>query len=73
MSKQIVTLFARKEGMDLVKRHCREVQLPVGDLQRMLEEIIEKDPLQRRHGLWQAFDEILDASSIPDDETSRQA
>lgn len=73
MSKQIVTLFARKEGMDLVKRHCREVGLPVGDLQRMIDEIIEKDPLQRRHGLWQAFDEILDSSGTADDETSRQA
>lgn len=70
MSKQIVTLFAREEGMDLVRRHCRQINLPVADLQQMLEQIIEKDPLLSRSGLRTAFDEILDGGEAPDEDLS---
>jgi hypothetical protein len=63
MPKEFVTLFAQKDGQTLVRRHCRAVGLEVSDLKELVEEVIEKDSLQRRHGLWQFFDEKLDSTA----------
>jgi hypothetical protein len=60
MPKEFVSLFAQKDGQVLVRRHCRSVGLEVSDLKEMIEEVIAKDSLQRRHGLWQFFDEKLE-------------
>ena len=61
MPRDIVVLFDQEEGRQLIERHCRDIGLPVADLQRLIEEVIDKSTMQRRHGLWQAFDEVLDA------------
>ena len=61
MPRDIVVLFDQEEGRQLIERRCRKIGLPVADLQRLIEEIIDKSTMQRRHGLWQAFDEVLDA------------
>jgi|YNPMSStandDraft_2_1061718.scaffolds.fasta_scaffold10408_2 hypothetical protein len=71
MPKEFVTLFAQKDGQVLVRRHCRTVGLEVSDLKELVEEVIEKDSLQRRHGLWQFFDEKLD--SIAEEEGAATA
>lgn len=63
MPRDIVVLFDLEDGRRLIERHCGDIGLPVADLQRLIEEVIDKSPMQRRHGLWQAFDEVLDASS----------
>lgn len=60
MPREIVTLFAQPEGQTLIRRHCRKAGLEVADLRRLVEEVIDKDSMQRRHGLWQAFDEVLE-------------
>jgi hypothetical protein len=59
-------LFDQPEGRRLIEKHCYAISLPVGDLQQLVEEVIDKDAMARRRGLWQAFDEILDASTQPD-------
>jgi hypothetical protein len=46
------------------------MKLPIADLRQLVEEVIEKDSMAKRAGLWQAFDDILDA---PTDEPSGQA
>lgn len=61
MPRDIVVLFDQEDGRRLIEAHCRKIGLPVGDLQRLIEEVIDKSTMQRRHGLWQAFDEVLDA------------
>ncbi|GAB6066933.1 hypothetical protein JCM13664_02510 [Methylothermus subterraneus] len=65
MPQNLVILFQHPEGRRLIEQHCRRVGLAVGDLERLVEEVIEKDHMQRRRGLWQAFDEILDVSVPP--------
>lgn len=62
MPRDIVVLFDLEEGRRLIGRHCSDIGLPVADLQRLIEEVIDKSTMQRRHGLWQAFDEVLDTS-----------
>ena len=62
MPKDVVALFAQEEGKRLIERHCRGISLPVADLRRLVEEIVDKSAMQRRRGLWQTFDEVLDDS-----------
>jgi len=62
MPREIVTLFAQPQGQVLIRKHCRRVGLPIADLRTMIEEVIDKDTMQRRNGLWQAFDSILDSA-----------
>lgn len=62
MPREVVTLFAQPEGQALIRRHCRKIGLEVADLRSLVEEVIDKDSMQRRHGLWQAFDDLLDGA-----------
>lgn len=61
MARDVVALFAQEEGKKLIARHCRQINLPVADLRRLVDEVIDKNTMQRRRGLWEAFDEVLDA------------
>lgn len=70
MAREYVTLFASKEGQALLRRHCRRMGLPIADLRQLVEEVIEKDSMAKRAGLWQAFDDILET---PTEESSGQA
>lgn len=63
MPRDVVVLFAQEEGRKLVTKHCRRISLPVADLRRLVEEVVDKSTMQRRRGLWQAFDEVLDSES----------
>lgn len=63
MAREFVSLFTQKEGQALIRRHCRKVGLEVADLKRLVEAVIEKDSMGRRHGLRQTFDEILENSA----------
>ncbi|MFY7926087.1 MAG: hypothetical protein ACOVN5_09755 [Aquidulcibacter sp.] len=60
MARDAVVLFTQDEGKKLIQRHCRRIGLPVADLRRLIDEVIDKSTMQRRRGLWEAFDEILD-------------
>ncbi len=66
MARDVVVLFVQDEGKKLIQRHCRRIGLPVSDLRRLVDEIIDKDTMQRRRGLWEAFDEVLDVGSEPE-------
>lgn len=59
MPRDVVTLFAQEAGNKLIRKHCRQIGLPVENLRRLVEEIVDKSTMQRRHGLWEAFDEVL--------------
>lgn len=62
MPKDVVTLFAQEDGKKLIAKHCRSIGLPVADLRRLVEEVVDKSAMQRRRGLWQTFDEVLGES-----------
>jgi hypothetical protein len=61
MARGAIVLFEQPEGRQLIEKHCQSVGLPVEDLRRLVEEVVDKDSMQRRRGLRQAFDEIFDA------------
>ena len=60
MPREVVVLFDQSKGKELIEEHCRRIGLSPGDLKRLVEEVISKNTMQRRHGLWQTFDEVLD-------------
>lgn len=70
MPRDVVTLFAQEAGNKLIRKHCRQIGLPVGDLRRLVEEVVDKSTMQRRHGLWEAFDEVLGQTQDGDDDVS---
>ncbi len=63
MARDAVVLFTQDEGKKLIQRHCRRIGLPVADLRRLVDEVIHKSTMQRRRGLWEAFDEVLDTAN----------
>jgi hypothetical protein len=60
MPRDVVVLFNQPDGEALIRRHCAEAGVPFGTLEELLETEIERSGLQRRHGLREAFDDILD-------------
>lgn len=60
MARGAVVLFDDSTGRALVEKHCRDLGLNVADLERLLEELIAKDSLARRLGLYQFFDHFFD-------------
>lgn len=73
MAREFVSLFMQTEGQNLIREHCKKIGLEVADLKRLVEEVIEKDPMGRRHGLYQTFDEILDNSAEGDSPSDRSS
>lgn len=67
MPRDVVTLFAQEAGKRLIIKHCRQIKLPVESLRRLVEEIVDKSTMQRRHGLWEAFDEVLGETEDAED------
>ena len=59
MPRDVVTLFAQDEGKKLIAKHCRNIKLPVADLRDLVETVVEKANMGRRHGLTEAFDDVL--------------
>jgi hypothetical protein len=59
MARGAVVLFDDPTGRALVEKHCRDIGLNVADLERLLEELIDKDSLARRRGLWRFFDQFF--------------
>lgn len=70
MPRDVVTLFAQEAGKKLIRKHCRQIGLQVSDLRRLVEEVVDKSTMQRRHGLWEAFDEVLSQTQDEDDDAS---
>ncbi|MCS6891157.1 MAG: hypothetical protein RMK64_09275 [Rhodovarius sp.] len=62
MARELVSLFAQEAGRALIQQHCQRVGLEVADLQRLVEEVIDKDSMGRRRGMRQVFDSILDTT-----------
>lgn len=67
MPRDVVVLFAQEDGKRLIRKHCRRIGIEEADLRRLVEEVVDKSSMQRRAGLWQAFDEVLDNSTATEE------
>lgn len=58
--RDTVVLFSTQEGEALVRRHCRAAGIRLADLKDLVE--IEADHVgrQRKAGLWDQFQDVID-------------
>ena len=61
MPRDVVVLFARPEGRKLIERHCRKNGVRVADLRALVELEVGQVGRDRKHDLYPAFDEVIDA------------
>ena len=64
MSTNAVVLLDNSEGREMVKKACKEKELEFAEFKDLVQAIVEQTGKQRRAGLWESFDDILDRISI---------
>jgi len=62
MPRAAVVLLSDEEGRRLVRKHCRRAKMPVGDLERLVEELMRSTGGERRRAFFAACDDVFDAA-----------
>lgn len=60
MPRNVVVLLDNAEGRNLVKKACKERKVLFSEFQELVQAEVEQTGKQRKAGLWDAFDDILD-------------
>lgn len=60
MSRSVVVILDQKEGRNLVKRICRKYGVRIAEFEELVQAEVNQVGKQRKRGLWQDFDDILD-------------
>lgn len=66
MSRSVVVLLDNAEGRTMVKETCRANGLLFAEFQELVQAEVEQTGKQRRAGLWDSFDDILDRILVGD-------
>lgn len=66
MPRNIVVLLDNKEGRAMVKESCRDNGLFFAEFQELVQAEVEQTGKQRKAGLWDSFDDILDRIQVND-------
>jgi hypothetical protein len=61
-----IPLFEQGDARDALKKRCREAKIPIKLLQDLVEAEIEQIGKQRKRGLRERFDQLLDPTSGSD-------
>ena len=64
MSTNAVVLLDNSEGREMIKKACKEKGLEFAEFKDLVQAIVEQTGKQRRAGLWESFDDILDRISV---------
>lgn len=67
MTKKLVVLLDNQDGRKLVKNACKQHGLGFPEFEELIDAEVAQTGKQRRAGLWDDFDDILDR--IQTDET----
>ena len=60
----IVVILDQKEGRELVKKICRKHKIVFSEFEELVAAEVEQVGKQRKRGLWDAFDDILDRIEV---------
>ena len=60
MAQNVVVLLDNLEGREMVRQTCRENGILFAELQELIQVEVEQTGRNRRIGVWDAFDDILD-------------
>lgn len=66
MARSVVVLLDNKDGRAMVRRTCREHEILFAELKELIQVEVEQTGKQRRIGMWDSFDDILDRIEIED-------
>ena len=66
MPRSVVVLLDNTEGRAMVKDTCRANGLLFAEFQELVQAEVEQTGKQRRAGLWDSFDDILDRILVGD-------
>lgn len=58
--RNVVVLLNTEEGRGLARRKCRAISLRIATFERLIEAELDQQGKQRKAGLWEEFDQILD-------------
>jgi hypothetical protein len=60
MARNVVVLLDNPDGRALIKQACKSRSLLFPEFQELVQAEVEQTGKQRKAGLWDAFDDILD-------------
>lgn len=66
MPRNVVVLLDNPDGRAMIKGACKEKGILFAEFQELVQAEVEQTGKQRRAGLWDSFDDILDR--IQDDD-----
>jgi hypothetical protein len=58
--RNVVVLLNTEEGRSLARRKCRTISLRIATFEQLIEAELDQQGKQRKAGLWEEFDQILD-------------
>ena len=66
MPRNVVVLLDNTEGRAMIKNACKENGLIFAEFEELVQAEVEQTGKQRRAGLWDSFDDILDRIQVED-------
>lgn len=66
MPRNVVVLLDNTEGRTMIKAACKANDLRFSEFQELVQAEVEQTGKQRRAGLWDSFDDILDRIQVED-------
>lgn len=60
MPRSVVVILDQDDGRKLVRQLCRKYAIPLGEFEELVQAEIEQNGKQKKRGLWDQFDDILD-------------
>lgn len=66
MAYNVVVLFDNADGRDMISNACKENGFLFAEFQELVQAEVEQTGKQRRAGLWDSFDDILDRIQVED-------
>ena len=60
MPRNVVVLLDNADGRAMIKDACKEKDLIFSEFEDLVQTVVDQTGKQRRAGLWDSFDDILD-------------
>lgn len=70
MPRNVVVILDQKEGRDLVKKICKKHKIAIAEFEELVAIEVEQVGKQRKRGISDSFDDILDRISAEEDDVS---
>ncbi|MEQ8710241.1 MAG: hypothetical protein RIC36_14715 [Rhodospirillales bacterium] len=64
MPRNVVVLLDNPDGRTMIKAACKEKGLLFTEFEELVQSEVEQTGKQRRAGLWDSFDDILDRIQV---------